>query len=143
MDPKNKRNSGGGNNNKNLMGIVSIVLWALIIVLMVNYVTSMATTRQSTEIDYSEFVQMVRDDKVAWVVMESNKYTIYPKPDAAAQTQSARPETADSPIPGLEGLEGLGGGSAVTSIPASGSSSSRADPLTTAPPSPATARSPA
>ena len=104
MDPKNKRNSGGGNNNKNLMGIVSIVLWALIIVLMVNYVTSMATTRQSTEIDYSEFVQMVRDDKVAWVVMESNKYTIYPKPDAAAQTQSARPETADSPIPGLEGL---------------------------------------
>jgi len=104
LDPKNKRNSGGGNNNKNLMGIVSIVLWALIIVLMVNYVTSMATTRQSTEIDYSEFVQMVRDDKVAWVVMESNKYTIYPKPDAAAQTQSARPETADSPIPGLEGL---------------------------------------
>ena len=104
MDPKNKRNSGGGNNNKNLMGIVSIVLWALIIVLMVNYVTSMATTRQSTEIDYSEFVQMVRDDKVAWVVMESNKYTIYPKPDAVAQTQSARPETADSPIPGLEGL---------------------------------------
>ena len=100
-------NKGSGNNsggNKNMMGIVSIVLWALIIVLMVNYVTSMATTRQSTEIDYSEFVQMVRDDKVAWVVMESNKYTIYPKPDAAAQTQSARPETADSPIPGLEGL---------------------------------------
>ncbi len=100
MDPKNKRNSGG--SNKNLMGIVSIVLWALIIVLMVNYVTSMATTRQSTEIDYSEFVQMVRDDKVAWVVMESNKYTIYPKPDEAAQ--SAQPETADSPIPGLDSL---------------------------------------
>ena len=86
MDPKNKRNSGGGNNNKNLMGIVSIVLWALIIVLMVNYVTSMATTRQSTEIDYSEFVQMVRDDKVAWVVMESNKYTIYP------QARRSRPD---------------------------------------------------
>ena len=53
---------------------------------MVNYVTSMATTRQSTEIDYSEFVQMVRDDKVAWVVMESNKYTITPSP-----TQPPRP----------------------------------------------------
>ena len=138
MDPKNKRNSGGGNNNKNLMGIVSIVLWALIIVLMVNYVTSMATTRQSTEIDYSEFVQMVRDDKVAWVVMESNKYTIYPKPDAAAQTQSAKPETTESPIPGLEGLM-----QSLRAAPISGSSSSRADPLTTAPPSPATARSPA
>ena len=100
-------NKGSGNNsggNKNMMGIISIILWALIIVLMVNYVTSMATTRQSTEIDYSEFVQMVRDDKVAWVVMESNKYTIYPKPDAAAQTQSAKPETTESPIPGLEGL---------------------------------------
>ena len=61
-------NKGSGNNsggNKNMMGIISIILWALIIVLMVNYVTSMATTRQSTEIDYSEFVQMVRDDKVA------------------------------------------------------------------------------
>ena len=100
-------NKGSGNNsggNKNMVGIISIILWALIIVLMVNYVTSMATTRQSTEIDYSEFVQMVRDDKVAWVVMESNKYTIYPKPDAAAQTQSAKPETTESPIPGLEGL---------------------------------------
>ena len=100
-------NKGSGNNsggNKNMMGIISIILWALIIVLMVNYVTSMATTRQSTEIDYSEFVQMVQDDKVAWVVMESNKYTIYPKPDAAAQTQSAKPETTESPIPGLEGL---------------------------------------
>ncbi|MCQ4808166.1 hypothetical protein NE626_15415, partial [Intestinimonas massiliensis] len=32
------------------------------------------------------------------------KYTIYPKPDAAAQTQSAKPETTESPIPGLEGL---------------------------------------
>ena len=102
--PDRKGPGGSPGGNKNMMGIVSIILWALIITLMINYFTSTMSTSHSQQIEFSQFLEMVENDEVAWVVMESNKYTIYPKPDAAAQTQSARPETADSPIPGLEGL---------------------------------------
>ena len=123
MDHNNRKGSGG--SNKNMMGIISLILWALIITLMINYFTSSMSTSRSTQIEYSQFVEMVENDEVAWVVMESNKYTIYPKSDItdAAGAQGAaqsdgQDQPAGTPIPGLEGLEGLGGGSAVTSIPA-------------------------
>ena len=122
MDHNNRKGSGG--SNKNMMGIISLILWALIITLMINYFTSSMSTSRSTQIEYSQFVEMVENDEVAWVVMESNKYTIYPKleTDAAGAQGAAQSDGQDqpagTPIPGLEGLEGLGGGSAVTSIPA-------------------------
>ena len=122
MDHNNRKGSGG--SNKNMMGIISLILWALIITLMINYFTSSMSTSRSTQIEYSQFVEMVENDEVAWVVMESNKYTIYPKleTDAAGVQDDAQSDGQDqpagTPIPGLEGLQGLGGGSAVTSIPA-------------------------
>ena len=122
MDHNNRKGSGG--SNKNMMGIISLILWALIITLMINYFTSSMSTSRSTQIEYSQFVEMVENDEVAWVVMESNKYTIYPKleTDAAGAQDDVQSDGQDqpagTPIPGLEGLEGLGGGSAVTSIPA-------------------------
>ena len=121
MDHNNRKGSGG--SNKNMMGIISLILWALIITLMINYFTSSMSTSRSTQIEYSQFVEMVENDEVAWVVMESNKYTIYPKleTDAAGVQDDAQSDGQDqpagTPIPGLEGLEGLGGGSAVTSAP--------------------------
>ena len=122
MDHNNRKGSGG--SNKNMMGIISLILWALIITLMINYFTSSMSTSHSDQIEYSQFVEMVENDEVAWVVMESNKYTIYPKSDItdAAGAQGAaqsdgQDQPAGTPIPGLEGLQGLNGGSAVTSAP--------------------------
>ena len=122
---KGPGNSPGG--NKNMMGIVSIILWALIITLMINYFTSAMSTSHSQQIEYSQFLEMVKDDQVAWVVMEDNKYTIYPRPEAAEATQDSQDGSKDpevTPIPGLEGLEGLTGGLAgegSVSTPAAGS----------------------
>ena len=47
-----------------MMGIVSIILWALVITLMVNFLYTSMSTSKSTKISYSEFLQMVREDKV-------------------------------------------------------------------------------
>ena len=111
MDQNNRKGSGG--NNKNMMGIVSIILWALIITLMINYFTSSMSTSRSEQIEYSQFVEMVENDEVAWVVMESNKYTIYSRPEASAanqdsqDTQDAGSDAAVTPLPRLEGREGL------------------------------------
>ena len=71
------------NNKRNLMGIISIILWALVITVLVNYLTSMAGQGSSTEISYGEFRTLVAEDKVAAVVMTSTKYTIYLKEDLA------------------------------------------------------------
>ena len=135
MDQNNRKGSGG--SNKNMMGIISIILWALIITLMINYFTSSMSTSRSNQIEYSQFVEMVENDEVAWVVMESNKYTIYPRPtagDSTADTQTGTQSDADTavtPIPGLEGLEGLTGGttSGLTAPTANGGTASSAQTL--------------
>ena len=135
MDQNNRKGSGG--SNKNMMGIISIILWALIITLMINYFTSSMSTSRSNQIEYSQFVEMVENDEVAWVVMESNKYTIYPRPtadDSTADTQTGAQSDADTavtPIPGLEGLEGLTGGttSGLTAPSVNGGTTSSAQTL--------------
>ena len=138
MDHNTRKGSGGSGGNKNMMGIISIILWALIITLMINYFTSSMSTSRSTQIEYSQFVEMVENDEVAWVVMESNKYTIYPRPttdDSTANTQTdTQKDSADAavtPIPGLEGLEGLTGGtsSGLTAPAAGGGTASSAQTL--------------
>ena len=72
----NNRGKGGGNNRRNVTAIVSIILWALVLTVLVNYATSMARSANSVEITYSQFLQLVEDDMVKSVVMESSKYTI-------------------------------------------------------------------
>ena len=109
----NNKGSGGPGSNKNMMGIISIILWALIITLSINYVVSMMSTAKTTEIQYSEFLDMVAEGKVHQVKLEANKITIYPKePDPAAQP-SPTPQASATPVP-IPGLEDLmnGGGTA-------------------------------
>ena len=96
------------NNKRNLMGIVSIILWALVITVLVNYLTSMAGQGSSTEISYGEFRTLVAEDKVAAVVMTSTKYTIYLKEDLAIEpTPTAVPSTTPSTNLPEQSLPGL------------------------------------
>ena len=72
----NNRGKGGGNNRRNTTAIISIILWALVLTVLVNYATSMARSANSVEITYSQFLELVENDQVESVVMESSKYTI-------------------------------------------------------------------
>ena len=65
------------------MGIISIVVWALIITLFFNYFASMAGKANTTEVMYGQFQQMVAEDKVYYVEYTSGKYTFYLKDDVA------------------------------------------------------------
>ena len=84
MKPDKQRNTGSNNNKRNLMGIASILLWALVVTILVNYFLSMSNQANSTLIQYSEFLNLVEEDKVYAVSMTSNKFTIYLKEDVAA-----------------------------------------------------------
>ena len=83
MKPDKQRNNSP-NNKRNLMGIVSVMLWALVITILVNYFLSMSDQANSDLIQYSDFIRLVEEDKVYAVDMDSNKYTIYLKEDVAA-----------------------------------------------------------
>ena len=72
----NNRGKGGGGNRRNTTAIISIILWALVLTVLVNYATSMARSANSVEISYGQFRQLVEQDLVELVVMESTKYTI-------------------------------------------------------------------
>ena len=83
LKPDKQRNNSP-NNKRNLMGIVSVLLWALVITILVNYFLSMSDQANSDLVQYSDFIRLVEEDKVYAVDMDSNKYTIYLKEDVAA-----------------------------------------------------------
>ena len=70
---QNKNNKGP---NKSVIGIVSIIFWALVATLFINYMLSSYTTAQTVEVTYSEFRQMVARDEVERVELTSKKYII-------------------------------------------------------------------
>ena len=102
-DNRNSGGRGGGAGGKrNATAIISIILWALVITVLVNYATSMARSAHTQEITYGEFRQMVMDGKVEAVEMTSAKYTIYPKTEPAEESAApaeSQPREPAGPAP--------------------------------------------
>ena len=80
----NNENRPGGPKKRNSLAMLSIVVWALIITLFINYASSLRRQSNTTEVTYSTFKQMVMEDKVSRVVMSTDKYVIYPMLDVKA-----------------------------------------------------------
>ena len=78
---KNRKNGKGNEPKKNILGILSIVLWAVIIVVVINQFVSSAAMSGQVEIKFSEMVQLVKNDHVEEVKLESGKYTVTLKED--------------------------------------------------------------
>ena len=106
-DKQNKNRKGG--DKRNTTAIVSIILWALVIVVLFNYITSMAQRAKTEEIDYSTFKQMVLEGQVERVVIDSTKFTIYPKENPGTDSEGTDASPAPSSQLGLPPLESLYG----------------------------------
>ena len=65
-----------GNNKKNTLGLISIILWALVGTLLLKSCTSSYASANEVQVDYSTFKQWVEEEKVDRVLMQSDKYTI-------------------------------------------------------------------
>ncbi|MCI8539683.1 MAG: ATP-dependent zinc metalloprotease FtsH [Oscillospiraceae bacterium] len=92
------------------MGIISIIVWALVITLLMNYFTSMFAHADSTEIYFSEFLDLVDEGKVDEVKIESGIYTItltkegeqeWLEEQAAAAAKETPPATNGLTLPEL------------------------------------------
>ena len=106
--PEKKNNQGPG-GKRNINAILFTVLWALVIVVFLNYMTSIARSANTEEITYGQFRQMVMDGEVEAVELSATRYIIYPKtkdapPEGSAQPTRA-PQTADTEADPLEELQ--------------------------------------
>ena len=105
LNNKKGNKNNGKKGSPNIMGIVSLVVWALIITVLLNYFFSFASTANTVEVKFSEFVSLVKEDKVEEVKLENSKYTFTLKKDAQqgwlteyyADDKKVDPKTASMP----------------------------------------------
>ena len=105
MNNKKGNQNNGKKGSPNIMGIVSLIVWALIITVLLNYFFSFASTANTVEVKFSEFVSLVKEDKVEEVKLESGKYTFTLKKSAQqgwlteyyADDDKVDPKTASMP----------------------------------------------
>ncbi|MCD8382857.1 MAG: ATP-dependent zinc metalloprotease FtsH [Clostridiales bacterium] len=71
-----KKPNQNDNRRRNITGIVTLVIWALILTIFGNYVLSRTETTGSVEIYFSELINLVESDQVEEVMLESGKYTV-------------------------------------------------------------------
>jgi len=78
----NNRNRDDKNRNGSSRGIISLIIWALVLTFVFNYITSRMSQRReaetSHEIAYSEFKDLVADGKIASVEFGDDVFTITP-----------------------------------------------------------------
>ena len=101
MNENNQGNNENNKNNKNRQPLYILVLFILIAFFFTSMMYRSTTTSTSKEITYSEFLEMVNEDKVESVVFNDDIIEITPVKGAALDGDS----TADSSLSGDEYVE--------------------------------------
>ena len=72
----NKNNKDSGGNKKNLMGLVSMICWAIFFTLMIKSCSSSYSNANVIEVPYTTFKEWVQQDLIAEVNIEGGEYSI-------------------------------------------------------------------
>ena len=93
MDPNNKKDQKNNQNrNRNMRGVVTLIIWALVLTVVFNYINAYSnnlTKRASShEIPYSQFIDLIQEDQVAELKIENG--VLYATPvDGYVYTEEA------------------------------------------------------
>ena len=93
MDPSNKKDQKNNQNrNRNMRGVVTLIIWALVLTVVFNYINAYSnnlTKRASShEIPYSQLIDLIQEDQVAELKIE--KGVLYATPvDGYVYTEEA------------------------------------------------------
>ena len=76
MDPNNKKDQKNNQNrNRNMRGVVTLIIWALVLTVVFNYINAYSnnlTKRASShEIPYSQLIDLIQEDQVAELKIEN------------------------------------------------------------------------
>ena len=77
----NHDNKGKGGGPRRRGFFIGAILWALILVIFFNFLATQIANAGTREVPYSEFIDMVNQDKVATAELTLNKITFYLKED--------------------------------------------------------------
>ena len=93
MDPNNKKDQKNNQNrNRNMWGVVTLIIWALVLTVVFNYINAYSnnlTKRASShEIPYSQLIDLIQEDQVAELKIENG--VLYATPvDGYVYTEEA------------------------------------------------------
>ena len=93
MDPNNKKDQNNNQNrNRNMRGVVTLIIWALVLTVVFNYINAYSnnlTKRASShEIPYSQLIDLIQEDQVAELKIENG--VLYATPvDGYVYTEEA------------------------------------------------------
>ena len=87
-----------GNNKKNTIGLISLILWALVLTLLFRSCTSSLANANQVQVDYSVFRQWVVAELVEEVHMESDHYVITLKEGKEEEALAFIPEDEEREI---------------------------------------------
>ena len=65
-----------GNNKRNTFGLITLILWALVLTFLFRSCSSSYASANEVQVDYSTFKEWVQQDKVDRVLMQSGQYVI-------------------------------------------------------------------
>ena len=82
----------GNNNKKNAIGLISLILWAMVLTMLFRSCTNSYANANQVQVDYSTFRTWVAEDLVDAVRMESSQYIIILKEGAEEKARSYLPE---------------------------------------------------
>ena len=99
-------NQKKGNYNKprNAVGLISIIIWALVLTVLFNSCQSSLKNASTVEVDYSTFKEWVQQGKVERVHMVSGKYNISLKDGVEVKLPD---RTSDNTLIDILGKEGV------------------------------------
>ena len=75
MKPDKRNNNDSGNNKRNALGLISIILWALFLTLLFRSCWSSYENAGMVEVPYTTFKEWLAEDKIDTVNVENGKYT--------------------------------------------------------------------
>ena len=93
MDPNNKKDQKNNQNrNRNMRGVVTLIIWALVLTVVFNYINAYSnnlTKRASShEIPYSQLIDLIQEDQVVELKIENG--VLYATPvDGYVYTEEA------------------------------------------------------
>ncbi len=90
-----------GNNKRNTFGLITLILWALVLTMVFKSCSSSYASANEVQVDYSTFKQWVTEDKVERVLMQSNKYTITLREGATVDVPEQKDSTNAMSFPWL------------------------------------------
>ena len=83
-----------GNNKRNTFGLITLILWALVLTFLFRSCSSSYASANEVQVDYSTFKEWVQQDKVDRVLMQSGKYTITLKEGATVEVPEQNSSTS-------------------------------------------------